>query len=181
MAPFSASGFAMTVRACCAGVLVACLAGCAAVPARSPDGKPALPTRVVPLPLGTTYTGGEVLHRVLPGYPAVARRQCPALQVVEAVAYVDTAGAVEQVIGAAIDDGGFLPPYGTFYAAVQPALRQWRFAPLHVARWAADAGGNPHTVDGGRRPFTRRLEFHFTCDHGTTRVTVAAVGDAVPR
>lgn len=162
-----------------ASVLIACVAGCASVPARPPAGQPAAAKRVVPLPLGTTYTGGEVLQRSMPIYPATMVSACPSGQDVEVIAYIDTGGEVSRVYGYAID--AFPPPWGTFYAAVRPAVLQWRFAPLRVAHWAADASGNPRTVDGGTRRFTRHLAFHFTCDHGRTKVTATLIGRAAAR
>lgn len=161
-----------------ASLLMSCLAACAAAPARMPVAKGA-GTVSVPLPLGQTSAGGEPLSRVMPAYPPTMVRACPAQQEIDVVAYVNADGTVSDVIGAVIDMA--LPPWETFFAVVRPALLQWRFEPLRVEHWAADAAGNTHAVDGKARRFARQYAFDFTCRDGITHVAVRAWGRAYTR
>ena len=158
-----------------------CLVACAAAPARKPaTAMPAAGMTSVPLPLGETQAGGEPLYRPLPAYPSAQLAACPASEEIDVVVHVDEAGRVRDVVGAVIDLA--LPPWDTFFAVVRPAVMRWRFAPLRVGHWAADAQGNPHAVDESKaQRFARRYRFDFTCHAGDTRVTAEAEGPAYPR
>lgn len=169
---------AVNARLPFASLMALCLAACAAAPARAPKAKGA-GTISVPLPLGQTSNGGEPLNRVMPLYPPTMVKACPAQQEIDVVVYVDADGTVSDVIGAVIDMA--LPPWETFFAAVRPAVRQWRFEPLRVEHWAADAAGNTHAVDGKAHRFARRYTFDFTCKGGATHVAVRAEGRAYTR
>ena len=169
---------AVNTRLPFASLMALCLAACAAAPARAPTAKSADMVEV-PLPLGETYNGGEPLSRVMPIYPATMVKACPAQQEIDAVVYVDANGTVSNVIGAVIDMA--LPPWETFFAAVRPAMLQWRFEPLRVERWVADAAGNTHAVDSKAHRFARRYTFDFTCKGGVTHVAVRAEGRAYTR
>jgi hypothetical protein len=154
-------------------MMVSSLAACAAAPARAPA--PASAGMVsIPLALGQISSGGEPLARVMPAYPASLRESCPARQEVEVRVSVDASGAVSDVRGIAVD--AFPPPWNTFYAAVHPAVLQWRFEPLRIGHWAADAQGNTHVVDEQRHPFMRIYRFEFDCRARVTRVSVAPEG-----
>lgn len=133
----------------------------------------------VPLPLGKTHTGGEPLYRVMPAYPPTQRAACPALEQVEVAVRVDATGKVQDVIGGVVDM--VLPPWNTFFAAVRPAVMQWRFEPLRVDHWAADANGNAHAVDSEAHRFEIRYLFDFTCRAGQTNVAVRTEVPAYPR
>lgn len=133
----------------------------------------------VPPPLGETSSGGEPLSRVMPLYPAAMRSACPALEEIDVAVYVDSDGKVSDVLGVVIDMA--LPPWDTFFAAVRPAVLQWRFEPLLVAHWAADAAGNAHAVDGKAYRFTREYSFRFACHDGRTSVSGETLGRAYTR
>lgn len=162
-----------------ASLIALCLAACVSTPSRNPPQVAPGGMRSVPLPLGATYSGGEPLRRVMPIYPPAMLASCPALQEVEVVVQVDAAGRVGAAYGYAID--AFPPPWETFFAVVRPAVMQWRFEPLRVAHWAADAEGNAHAVDGKARPFSRMYRFRFTCHAGETGVSAEAERPPTPR
>lgn len=166
----------MDTRLPLVGLLLLCLAACVAAPVRAPAAK-GVAMVSVPLPLGETYSGGEPLSRVAPVYPPTMVQTCPAQQDIDAVVYVNADGTVSDVIEAVIDM--VVPPQETFFAAVRPALMQWRFEPLRVENWAADAAGNAHAVDGGARRFARRYSFRFSCHDGKTSVSGKAGGARV--
>jgi len=60
-----------------------------------------------------------------------------------------------------------------FIAAVRTAALQWRFNPLMINRWAADADGNSHVVDSETKPFSLDYVFRFECHAGKGRVSTA--------
>lgn len=131
------------------------------------------------MPPGVTSSGGEPLNWMMPSYPPAMRSACPALEEVEVMVRVNADGKVSDVIGIVVDMA--LPPWDTFFAAVRPAVMQWRFAPLTVNHRRADADGSPRIVGGGARPFERQYLFDFVCHAGKTSVSVKARGSAYPR
>jgi hypothetical protein len=54
---------------------------------------------------------------------------------------------------------------------VRVAALRWRFEPLVISRWAADANDQTHTVDTGTRPFSLPYEFRFACHAGKAAVS----------
>ena len=46
----------------------------------------------------------------------------------------------------------------------------WRFEPLLISRWAADADDRTHTVDTASQPFSLPYEFRFACHAGKADV-----------
>lgn len=170
--------FGVSMRLPFVSVLTLCLAACAATPLRAPAAQDTGMVNV-PLPLGETYSGGAAVYRVMPVYPPAMLASCPAQEDIEVVVRVDTTGKVGAVYGYAID--AFPPPWETFFAAVRPALMQWRFEPLRVGHWAADAEGNAHAVDGAARPFEAMYRFRFVCHAGATSVSAAVERPAAPR
>jgi hypothetical protein len=155
-------------------MMVLCLVACAAAPARAPTALKGSGVVSVPLHLGETSSGGELLGHAMPVYPASMLKTCPALQEVEVLVSVDVAGTVSDVRGVAVD--AFAPLWDTFYAAVRPAVLRWRFQPLRVGRWAADAEGNAHAVDDGVGPFKRIYLFRFACHAGRADVSFEPEG-----
>ncbi|BFI94691.1 MAG: hypothetical protein RSP_02010 [Rhodanobacter sp.] len=169
----------MTVRQPLVSLLALCLAACASTPAGKPANGESSGTVSVPLALGETSSGGEPLDWKMPSYPAAMRQACPALEAIDVSVRVDAAGRVSDVIGIVVDMA--LPPWDAYFAAVRPAVMQWRFWPLRVDHWAADAAGTTHAVDGSARPFEREYAFDFVCRAGKTSVSVRARGGARPR
>ena len=54
---------------------------------------------------------------------------------------------------------------------VRRAVQGWRYTPLTITRWAADADGTSHPVDTEAKPFSLDYVFTFRCEHGHTSVT----------
>lgn len=169
----------MNIRTLLVALAVSYLTACAASRERATGAATAADMTSVPLSLGETTIGGEPLYRVKPTYPSAQLAACPASEEIDAVVYVDANGTVSDVIGAVIDMAQ--PPWDTFFAAVRTAVLQWRFEPLRVDHWAADAQGNSHAVDGRTHRFARQYVFSFTCRSGATQVTVRALTGAYVR
>lgn len=159
------------------GLLLA-LAGCAtprspAAPAGA-AGRAAVPAgmRRYPLALGAVSSGGTPLRRVAPVYPPPLLERCPPPQEVSARLRVDTAGKVigVQLATAAPADAD----RRALVAAVREAALQWRFTPLEVSHWAADAEGNSHGVDSATTPFSVTYVFRFECRGGQPIVSSSA-------
>ncbi len=157
------------------------LAGCATTqptPALSPSTGDASWREVVPagtrryqLALGEVSSGGTPFQRVTPMYPPSLLAGCPPSQEVPALLIVDGAGKVGEVrvageVQADADRRAFI-------AAVRVAVLQWRFNPLTINRWAADADGNSHLVDSGTQPFSLAYVFRFECHAGKATVSAA--------
>ena len=91
-----------------------------------------------------------------------------------ALLIVDTTGKVVEVRveGEATSD----TRDRAFAAAVRAATLQWRFNPLQIDRWAADADGNSHVVDSQNEPFSLAYVFRFQCTAGRAAVTTRRDG-----
>lgn len=165
-------------------VLLLLLGACVA----SPDKPPPPPTgeaswrQVLPdgmvryeLALGEVSSGAAAFKRVAPVYPPAQLASCPPPQEVEALLVVDRLGAVGQVRVA--DEARATAARHAFIDAVRTAALQWRFRPLRVERWAADADGDSHVVGSDTRPFSMAYVFRFACHAGQPAVSSEA---AVP-
>ena len=159
------------------------LAGCASSPSSKPAshlpvGQTSYQARAkdgmqhYQLALGEISTGAAPQHQPAPAYPPewLAARLPP--QEIEALLIVDTAGKVSEVRIAA--EARTDPQQRLFALAVRSAAEQWTFEPLRISRWAADANGNPHEVDGEARPFSVNYVFHFAWKDGKPVTDVSA-------
>ena len=122
--------------------------------------------------------GATPVKQVAPVYPASQLAACSSLQEVDAQLAVNRAGRVSDVRGIVIDEAP--PPWDQFFAAVRAAALQWRFTPLQIEHWAADADGNTHPVDSETRPFSLVYVFRFECHAGRPSVAMEPAGEAHP-
>jgi hypothetical protein len=172
-------------RSIVATLLAGCLAGCAHQATRSTE-PPAnqgdaswhaveQPDTVhYQLALGEVSSGATALRRVTPVYPAAQLQVCPPTVDVTARLIVDTRGQVTEVRpGDAASAAADIAPY---LAATRAAALQWRFNPLQINHWSADANGESHVVDSRTEPFSLDYVFRFTCRAGRAQVTA---GDKV--
>lgn len=125
------------------------------------------------LALGDVATGGGTIQRVLPVYPPALLAACPPVMDVQVQVIVGTTGMASDVrhYPAAGNSAVSVPPQ--FFDAVRAAVMQWRFAPLQIDHWAADADGNTHEVGGETKPFSLVYAFRFECHAGKATVTSA--------
>jgi hypothetical protein len=130
------------------------------------------------LAIGDVATGANVFQRVTPIYPAGQLAACPVPREVEALLIVDQAGKVSEVrvAGEAQADAN----RRSFIAAVRAAAMQWRFNPLQVQHWAADADGNSQVVDSETKPFSWTYVFRFECHAGKAAVSSGTVVGSHP-
>lgn len=124
------------------------------------------------LAMGQVSSGATPFQRVAPIYPANELAACLPPQEVQAKVIVDKTGMVSEVRGIVIDAAP--PRWQSFFAAVRLAVLQWRFNPLQINRWAADADGNTHLVDSETRPFSLVYVFRFECHAGKPTVSATA-------
>jgi hypothetical protein len=125
------------------------------------------------LALGEISTGAVPHEHPAPVYPPdLLAARLPALEL-EALLIVDTEGKVSEVRIA--DDALAGPQRQLFARAVRAAALRWTFEPLRISRWAADAKGNSHEVDGEAHPFSVVYVFRFAWKDGRP------VTDASPR
>ena len=117
------------------------------------------------LPLDDVTSGGNPIERGLPVYPPTLLARCPASVEVRVRVHVDRAGRVAEA-SSRFADAGVEAHGAAFLHAVRAAALQWRFNPLQVTRWAADAMGNSHVVDQAEQPFTRSYVVRFACRGG---------------
>jgi hypothetical protein len=117
------------------------------------------------LALGQVAMGATIEQHVPPAYPDSELAACPPQVELPARVIVDTRGNVGEVRMA--------PPTAQqpFAEAVRKALQDWRYTPLTITRWAADADGNSHAVDTEAKPFSLDYVFTFRCEHGHTSVS----------
>ena len=117
------------------------------------------------LAMGQIATGATLEAHQSPTYPAAMLATCPPLVEVPARVIVGTQGSV--------DDVRVNPPPAqpAFANAVRQAVRGWRYSPLTITRWAADADGTSHPVDTEAKPFSLDYVFTFRCEHGHATVT----------
>lgn len=125
------------------------------------------------LALGDVATGGGTIQRVLPAYPPTQLAACLPVVAVQVQVIVGTTGRASDVrhYPVAGDPAAPIPP--AFFDAVRAAVLQWRFAPLQISHWAADADGNTHAVGSDTKPFSLVYAFRFECHAG--RATVSSV------
>lgn len=156
-------------------VAVVVLAGCAHT-AHQPSAGPGIGSasyRVSDTPgmahyqlaMGQIAMGATLEVHQAPAYPAAMLAACPPRVELPARVIVDTQGRV--------DDVRMSPPAPErpFAEAVRQAVQGWRYAPLTITRWAADADGRSHPVDTRAKPFSLDYVFSFRCEHGRTSVT----------
>lgn len=166
-----------------AGLLALGMAGCATVakpPARAPnegstsyhmvdDGHMAH----YPLALGDVAVGGKPFQRVLPAYPPALLASCPPVVDVQVQVIVGTTGRASEVRRYPVAEASATPVPPQFFDAVRAAMMQWRFVPLRINHWAADAEGNSHEVDSHTKPFSLVYAFRFECRAGKATVSSA--------
>ena len=117
------------------------------------------------LALGQVAMGATLEAHDPPAYPDAMLTTCPARIELPARVIVGTQGNVDEV--------RMNPPatQRPFADAVRRAVQGWRYAPLTITRWAADADGTSHPVDTEAKPFSLDYVFTFRCEHGHTSVT----------
>ncbi|MEI7035380.1 hypothetical protein [Fulvimonas yonginensis] len=103
-----------------------------------------------------------------PAYPEAMLATCPAQVDLPARVIVSEQGTVSEV---RMDPP---PAQRPFAEAVRRAVRGWRYTPLAITRWAADADGDSHPVDSETKPFSLDYVFTFRCEHGRASVSSAA-------
>lgn len=120
------------------------------------------------LAMGEIATGATPEVHAPPRYPPAMLASCPALVELPARVIVGADGRVGEVrIGA--------PTARQPYAdAIRAAAQGWRYTPLTITRWAADAAGESHPVDSQTRPFSLDYVFSFRCAHGRATVSDGA-------
>ena len=162
-------------------LMLLALGGCATAPPEPPppatgdaSWRMAVPpgTARYQLALGEVSSGATPVQRVSPLYPPGQLTSCPSPQEVPVLLVIDDKGAVGEarVAGEAHAD----PARHAFIDAVRAAALQWKFNPLQINRWAADADGNSHVVDSETRPFSLTYVFRFECHAGKSTVSAAA-------
>lgn len=126
------------------------------------------------LALGDTATGATPFRRVMPAYPPDQLAACPPLREVRVQVIVDATGRVGDVRAMPTGDDAPAPPdWQQYYDAVRTAMLRWRFEPLRIDHWAADADGNTHEVDSQTKPFSLLYAFRFECRAGKATVSSA--------
>lgn len=171
----------MRMKSLLAGLLALGVAGCATVakPPAKASNEGSTSYHMVDdghmahyqLAIGDTATGATPFQRVTPVYPPDQLSACPPVQEIQVQVIVDETGKVSDVRGVLVDDMSSMPPWQAFFDAVRAAVLQWRFNPLRINHWAADADGNTHEVDSTTKPFSLMYAFRFECHAGKTTVS----------
>ena len=170
------------IRAVTLCIAIALLAGCAhTVQKPVPSGVGSASYRAAAdsglahyhLAMGQIAMGATLEAHQPPVYPETMLATCPARIELPARVIVSTGGNV--------DDVRMHPSVGeqAFASAVREAVRNWRYTPLTITRWAADADGTSHPVDTEAKPFSLDYVFTFRCEHG--RTTVSSGPDSTAR
>jgi hypothetical protein len=165
------------IRVAAALAAVALLAGCAHA-ARKPPVAPGIGSASYrtaadaglahySLAMGQIAMGATLEAHEPPVYPAALLTHCPSLVELPARVIVGADGHVSEV---RMDTPSGQQPFAD---AVRQAVQGWRYVPLTITRWAADAGGNSHPVDSETKPFSLDYVFAFRCEHGRTVVSAA--------
>lgn len=117
------------------------------------------------LALGQVAMGATLEAHEPPVYPQTMLTTCPSLVELPARVIVGTQGSVDEV--------RINPPpvQRAFAEAVRRAVQGWRYTPLTITRWAANADGTSHPVDTEAKPFSLDYVFTFRCEHGRTSVS----------
>lgn len=118
------------------------------------------------LAMGSTSSGAALMDHPAPSYPLVMLASCPARVNLQALLIVGTDGKVSEV---RVDNAAAIAP--AFVAAVRQATLGWRFEPLIISHWAADANGETHPLDTVTKPFSLPYEFRFACHAGRPEVS----------
>lgn len=113
------------------------------------------------LALGSTSSGATPIEHPAPAYPSAQLASCPPPVSLRALLIVGTDGMVDEV---RVEPAPGVA--GAFADAVRAAASQWRFEPLQISRWAADANGRTHPVETVAKPFSLPYEFRFACHDG---------------
>lgn len=164
-----------------AALLASGLAGCATVPIPPPPNEGSTSYRLVDdghmahytLAMGDVAVGGKPLSRVLPVYPTGLLAACMPVVVVRAQVIVGRDGKASEVRPYPAAEKTAAPAPPAFLDAVRMAVMQWRFEPLQINHWAADANGNTHEVDSDTKPFSLVYAFRFVCHAGKATVSSA--------
>lgn len=122
------------------------------------------------LALGEVSSGGTAFARVTPVYPASQLASCPPAAEITAKLIVDTRGRVAEVRPG--DAASAQPAMKPYLDATRTAALRWRFSPLQINHWSADANGKSHVVDSRTEPFSLDYLFRFTCHAGKVQVRV---------
>ena len=158
------------------------LGGCATTPSQTvpgtgdaTQGEMVAPGTVrYQLAMGEIASGAGLRASAAPKYPEYVLLACPPPVEITASLIVDTNGKVSEV---RVDgDAGADAQRHRFIDAVRVAALQWRFEPLQVDHWAADANGDGHLVDQVSRPFCLTYVFRFECVAGRPVVSTHAQG-----
>lgn len=117
------------------------------------------------LAIGQIAMGATLEVHEPPVYPASMLARCPPQIELPARVIVGTQGNVDEVRMNAPDT------QQPFAESVRAAVQHWRYTPLTITRWAADADGTSQPVDSEARPFSLDYVFTFHCEHGRTSVS----------
>lgn len=117
------------------------------------------------LAMGQVAMGATLETHQAPVYPDAMLATCPERVELPARVIVGTQGSVDDV---RMTPSAAQQPFAD---AVRLAVRGWRYTPLTITRWAANADGTTHPVDTEARPFSLDYVFTFRCEHGHTSVT----------
>lgn len=120
------------------------------------------------LAMGSTSSGAAPIDHPAPSYPDAMLASCPAQVKLQALLIVGTDGKVDEVRAEATAANA------PFVDAVRAAVLGWRFEPLIISRWAADANDETHPVDAKAEPFSLPYEFRFACHAGSAQVSSAS-------
>lgn len=117
------------------------------------------------LAMGQVAVGATLEAHQPPTYPDAMLASCPPQIELPARVIVGTPGSVDEV--------RMSPPAAqqAFANAVRLAVQTWRYTPLTITRWAANADGTSHPVDTETKPFSLDYVFTFRCEHGHTSVS----------
>lgn len=130
-------------------------------------------TRRYQLAFGDVSSGAVLAQRASPVYPPELLTACPPPVQVLALVIVDKSGKVAEVRVA--DESAADASRHRLIRAVRTAVLRWKFVPLQVTHWAADADGNSHQVDSETQPFSLTYQFNFVCHAGKAVVSSASV------
>jgi hypothetical protein len=117
------------------------------------------------LAMGQVAMGATLEAHEPPTYPEAQLATCPPQVELPARVIVGTQGSVQEV---RIAPSTAQQPFAD---AVRKAVQGWRYTPLTITRWAADADGTSHPVDTEARPFSLDYVFTFRCEHGHASVS----------
>lgn len=129
-------------------------------------------TKRYQLTFGDVSSGAVLAQRASPVYPPELLATCPPPAQVLALVIVDKSGKVAEVRVAG--ENAADASRHRFISAVRTAVLRWKFVPLQVTHWAADADGNSHEVDSETQPFSLTYQFNFACHAGKAVVSTAS-------